>query len=106
MRKEENEMLICAACGKSLPNVVQTTVIKYPGCSDCSSDDIKRALEILLGVKVEDGRTTIRESARVISRTEGAETDRGSDILIMSSVSTGRRQVSRQDSPFTSELTE
>jgi hypothetical protein len=55
MRKEENEMLICAACGKSLPNVVRTTVIKYPGCNDCSSDDIKRALETLLGVKVEDG---------------------------------------------------
>jgi hypothetical protein len=54
-------MLICAACGKSLPDVFRTTVIKYPGCNDCSSDDIKRALETLLGLKMEDKKDNNHE---------------------------------------------
>jgi hypothetical protein len=47
----ETECLHAWLAGSRSPNVVQTTVIKYPGCYDCSSDDIKRALEALLNVK-------------------------------------------------------
>jgi hypothetical protein len=47
----KTKCLYARLVGSRFPNVVQTTVIKYSGCYDCSSDDVKRALEALLGVK-------------------------------------------------------